>query len=783
MSCYNNNCYLPNPPRAWSRVQNSCSLNTDNNNSGVVQLPYSNKIIPVASLGLELAMLNKGNVLQYKANSSNLTKAQKYSKIVQGQWVNRNTTWATQSTRGYTNPNTTSLKRSGNVVNIAIDPITGAIIGPTAAPPTCPQSVIPINNGIPSNGGGGSDVDDPNIPPPVEPTPGSNTFPDTIPDTPVEPIVIQDGGILICSVQENICTGETKSTLSQQLCNPTSDSDVPGTIQELCWNDGTPTWYPRSRYVMTNSANKWPVNATLVSAILPLPPEPPTNLSYITINASSIKLTWGLSSSCVPINYYIIYQDGTEIGTRPYTYFIVNNLTNCNSYTFSVLAVDAFGNQSTISTINNVIPLWPNPPTNLSGSTTIPNPIINLTWSAPNPNCSEPTSYTLYWSTDNITFFSINNIPYPDTSYDFTSGIINTTYYFYMESVNSLGSSTPSSTIIITPSDILYAITGDTNFTETIIGDTYTLTFNPNTVSDIDGEFNITFYGTINNVIFTLVGGGGGGAGSGYHPNNAYLMCGVGGGGASSMQTSLPIVANSSFDLNVGIGGTGGLGNQSGTSPNFGTSGGTTTVVDSNNTILNCSAPGGNASNTIGYVSGTQGVYYLNGSLPTVAPTCNIPSFVSCTGGASVAGGGVYVDGSIYHSVAGGPSAPGGNGHNATGDTGTLPYGGGGGSSGGVLPYSYTQTMENNTTTYGAVVSSNNIGGLAGTSQVYEYDTKIPGNQTTQGSGIIGTPGPGSGGGGAGLWFTIYGAYTISTGKGGDGGDGLIIITFTYPNP
>ena len=91
--------------------------------------------------------------------------------------------------------------------------------------------------------------------------------------------------------------------------------------------------------------------------------------------------------------------------------------------------------------------------------------------------------------------------------------------------------------------------------------------------------------------------------------------------------------------------------------------------------------------------------------------------------------------------------------------------------------------MENNTTTYGAVVSSNNIGGLAGTSQVYEYDTKIPGNQTSQGSTIIGTPGPGSGGGGAGLWFTIYGAYTISTGKGGDGGDGLIIITFTYPNP
>ena len=174
-------------------------------------------------------MLNKGNILQYKANSSNLTKAQKYSKIAKGQWTNRNTTWATQSTRGYTNPNTNSLKRSGNVVNIAIDPITGAVIGNTIAQPTCTQHFIT--------------------------------------DTPVSPIVIQDRGVLICSVQENICTGEIKSTLGQKLCHHTTDSDVPGIIQELCWNDGTQTWYPRQRYVMTNSANKWPVNAELNSAI------------------------------------------------------------------------------------------------------------------------------------------------------------------------------------------------------------------------------------------------------------------------------------------------------------------------------------------------------------------------------------------------------------------------------------------------------------------------------------------------------------------------------------
>lgn len=238
MSCFNN--YLPNPPRDWSRVQNSC-----------VQLSLSEADT--------IAMLNKGNVLQYKANSSNLTKAQKYSKIAKGQWINRNTTWATQSARGYTNPNTTSLKRTGNVVNIAISSSTGQLIGPTLAPITCQQSIITNNENLPSNIANESDTS-PDIPPPVEPTPESNVSPNIIPVTSVEPIVIQDGGVLICSVQENVCTGETKSTISQQLCNPTTDSNVPGQIQELCWNDGTQTWFPRQRYIMTNSGNKFPYN-------------------------------------------------------------------------------------------------------------------------------------------------------------------------------------------------------------------------------------------------------------------------------------------------------------------------------------------------------------------------------------------------------------------------------------------------------------------------------------------------------------------------------------------
>lgn len=331
---------MPQPPRAWSRVQNSCSLNTD-----------STSLLP---LGQKMEMLNKGNVLQYKANSSNLTKAQKYSKIAKGQWVNRNTTWATQSSRGYTNPNTDGLKRAGNVVNIAIDPITGAILGPTTAPITCPQTNTIINEGLPSSQN--DSINNPEVPPPVPPTPASEGFPEIIPESVVEPIVIPDGGTLICSVQENPCTGETKSSISQQQCNPTTDSDVPGPIELLCWNDGTPTWYPRQRYVMTNSANKWPDNATLFSAVKPSAPI----ITSVSSIDNIVTLVWIQSEFCLPVSRFDIYQNDIFIKSVPSSTFTTNiEVEFCNTYEYFIIAVT---NGSTIfsepsNVVNITIPI------------------------------------------------------------------------------------------------------------------------------------------------------------------------------------------------------------------------------------------------------------------------------------------------------------------------------------------------------------------------------------------------------------------------------------------
>ena len=854
MSYFNSNCYLPQPPRAWSRVQNSCSVITDTDNTALVIDPYTRQLVSRIVLAERLAMLNKGNILQYKANSSYLTKSQKYSKIAKGQWVNRNTTWATQSARGYTNPNTSGLKRSGNVVNIAIDPITGAIIGPTESPITCLKPITPVNEVLPNNGGGGSDIDDPDIPPPVEPSPSSETFPSIISDPIIEPIVIQDQGILICSVQENVCTGETKSSISQQLCHPTTDSDVPGPIQELCWNDGTQTWFPRQRYVMTNSANKWPTNATLFSAIRPSPPV----ITSITSNINIVTLTWTQSEICLPVSFFNIFQDGNFIqsvsGTiftidiivdncNIYSYFIIavtngsnipsdpsntvsisisyieppinlqyttpesgsinltwspnpncatsvsynvyfdsnidntfdlsyrfNNLINCSSYTFSVSALDVNGNESTLNTII-AIPLWPNPPTNLTALMSGSISIIILNWSAPDPNCSPPTSYTLYWSIDNNTFDPIPDISPEATSYNFTNAMVTTTYYFYMVSVvNSVGTSGPTPTISIT-TPFIYLISGDTNYTEVINGNTYTLTFNTN--GDNNGNFTLTFYVDLDEIIYTLIGGGGGGRGSAYYPNSdpdlELVVGGVGGGGASSVicfgNSAASLGAPDSLSLVVGKGGKGGL---TTTGPPPANRGNTTSVTGISGTIFYATAPGGNASTTIVPADTSLGtVYCAVGAL-----NADTPTFFGAYRSVTIGGGSQTGSGIIHSGNQSNASRKGGNGNNADNPSGNLPYGGGGGTT-------IIDDLSSDTFT-GSFVSLNDVGGLKGINiDNQQFESYLPGNQKSEDElGTTETPGVGSGGGGGGLIWLQNGPEVF--GVGGVGGDGLMIITFTF---
>jgi hypothetical protein len=330
MSC-NTNYYLPIPPRAWSRVQNACSLVTDfqASNDSTIYLKY--------------AMLNKGNILQYKKNSSQLTQKQKYSQISKGKWTNRTTTWATQSAKGYTNPNNLSLQRVGSI-NITLAGTQ------TTDPVTCPKTNTTINNTLPATNSG--EFKNPEtLPPPPPPTVNTGTnLPPTQDEVPTKPTVIQDLGNLVCGTYENICTGETISRPTDTLCHPTSDSDVPGTIMELCWNDGTPTWYPRQRYIMTNSANKWPVNATLLSAVKP---QPPVIVSFNTVN-NITTLKWKQDETPILVTQFTIYENNFPIQIVNGTTFSADITIKPNfTYKFYIIGknADVYSDISNIVTI------------------------------------------------------------------------------------------------------------------------------------------------------------------------------------------------------------------------------------------------------------------------------------------------------------------------------------------------------------------------------------------------------------------------------------------------
>ena len=300
--------YLPNPPRVWSRVQNQCTYTVDSSYNSTY-VPLINQTIPPPEAIFLDKQLYKGNILQYKGNSSRLTKNQKYSQLSKGLWCNRTKVFATQSTT-YTNPNTTSLKRV-NSVNIPF-----------------PNQIV----GLPNNISGPYQYNVPN--------------PNDCPTN-----YLQDGGNLVCNSYVNPCTGEVIQNVSQQQCFPTYCSDVPGEVMDLCWNPKVQTWFPRQRYFMNNSTSKWPVNYKgFVSALTPAPPI----LLSANVFLNSVTLAWSYNNvACIPISNFQIYENNILIETVPYTItsVTINNLLNLNSYSFYIIAVS----NTTLSQPSNVI--------------------------------------------------------------------------------------------------------------------------------------------------------------------------------------------------------------------------------------------------------------------------------------------------------------------------------------------------------------------------------------------------------------------------------------------
>jgi hypothetical protein len=220
-------CYNPQPPRVWSRVQGQCTYINPDSNYENLYVPLTNQTITQNEANNIIQMFYKGNILQYKGNSANFSKSQKYSQLATGTGPSRKKVFATQS-QIYTNPNTTGLLR----VNYETFSFPNEIVG---APNNISSNIVY------------------NIP---NPNKCSTTS-------------IEIGGNLVCGTYANPCSGEIykKSPAVTNTCFPAAASNVPGP-EYLCWNNKIKTFYPRQTRTNNNSSNKWPINYKgFVSAI------------------------------------------------------------------------------------------------------------------------------------------------------------------------------------------------------------------------------------------------------------------------------------------------------------------------------------------------------------------------------------------------------------------------------------------------------------------------------------------------------------------------------------
>jgi len=238
--------YLPTPPRVWTRANSLGFYYLNNYKEGSIYIPKLDKYVSPSEAGIIAKMFVKGNVLQYPANRAFITKQIKYSKIIKGLWNQRKKSWASQSS-SITMPNVNQLYRPNS--EVVSNNENGEIVFGDCSRPIKDQPSFPI--GQPP----GEGINFPNIPNPAPNPTSSDAFP-VQPQKQKLNISIINGGNLVSCSNENFCSGLVKTQIKDIACYPTSDSDVPGPIINLCYPNNIELTLPHPPRKYTQ-ANKW----------------------------------------------------------------------------------------------------------------------------------------------------------------------------------------------------------------------------------------------------------------------------------------------------------------------------------------------------------------------------------------------------------------------------------------------------------------------------------------------------------------------------------------------
>ncbi len=92
-------------------------------------------------------------------------------------------------------------------------------------------------------------------------------------------------------------------------------------------------------------------STTIYFALDSTPPSTPTNLSASAFSANQINLSWSASTDNVAVTGYKVFRNGVQIDTTAQTSYSDTGLSPNTSYTYTVSAYDAVGNNSAPSSV------------------------------------------------------------------------------------------------------------------------------------------------------------------------------------------------------------------------------------------------------------------------------------------------------------------------------------------------------------------------------------------------------------------------------------------------
>lgn len=171
-------------------------------------------------------------------------------------------------------------------------------------------------------------------------------------------------------------------------------------------------------------------------------PTAPGALSSSNITETTVDLSWSASTDNVGVTGYDVYNGASLVGSTANTTYNVTGLSVATSYTFTVKAKDAAGNESASSNTANVTTVdltAPSAPTSLASSN-VTQTSVDLSWSASSDNVGV-TAYDVYNGASLVGSTA-------NTTYNVTGLTANTSYTFSVKAKDAAGNESASSNTV-----------------------------------------------------------------------------------------------------------------------------------------------------------------------------------------------------------------------------------------------------------------------------------------------------------------------------------------------